>query len=141
MGERQHGARIVHRGAAQVLVARHVGVREEHEQVGEQRGQVGADRSHGLDPLGGGLQLERQVEARHRQRSAVAEDDVGGFRVGPDVELRRRGPVAEPTAAHERDAGDATGEIGRRPQGERDVRERSDRYEPDALRVRDTCRR
>ena len=80
------------------------------------------------------LQLVGQVEAGLDERTAVVEDDGGGLGVGPDVELGHRGAVADRgAAAHQRDAGDAVGQVGRPAQRQRDVGQRSGRHQPHAL--------
>ena len=85
-------------------------------------------------------QLVGEVEPGHHQRAAVAEHDRGRLRIGPDVELGDGRAVAERAAAHQRDAGDAAGEVGRGAQGEGDVGQRPDGDEPRALACAGRCR-
>ena len=89
--------------------------------------------AHDGDALGGGEELMGEVEAGHHERAAVAEHGRGGLGVGPDVELGDRRAVAERAPAHQRDAGDATGQVRGEAQGEGDVGERADGDDPDAL--------
>ena len=65
------------------------------------------------------------VEAGHPERDPRLEDDRGGLRVGPDVELGggRRVARAE-RAAHQRDPGDPGAQRRRRTEQQGDVRQR-----------------
>ena len=72
------------------------------------------------------------IEAGHQQRAAVVEDDRRRLGVCPDVELADGAAVAERAPAHERDAGDLVGEVGRPPEGQRDVGQRPDGDDPQA---------
>ena len=122
-------------GAGDVVVAARCSVPREERRAGRRapRPAGPAMARDALDALGRGQELVGHVETGHDQRAAVAEHDRRRLRVGPDVELGDRGAVAERAAAHDRDPGDATGEVGRRAQRERDVRQRADGDEPRAL--------
>ncbi len=99
--------------------------REETEEVDPDAGDPRAER---LEPGHVGLQEEGlvgHVERDHGDRDAAPEDDGGGLRILPDVELRGRGRVPLPQrAAHQADALDSLADAGPRAQEERDVRER-----------------
>ena len=74
--------------------------------------------------------LMRQIEPAQSNPGPAPEHHVGGFRVGPDVELRRRGCVAERASAHDRDPGDLFCKIGRALHRQRHVRQGTDRDDP-----------
>jgi len=115
------------------VVARQIVVAEEAEEVGEDGGERAGKCRDPIDALRRRLELVRDVEARHHETAAVAEHDRSGFRVGPDVEFAGRRAIAERAASHQRDAGDAFGDVGRRSQGQRDVGQWADRYEPEVV--------
>jgi len=65
-----------------------------------------------------------EIEANHRERPRLVEDDVRRFGVDDDVELARRAPVADvESATHEHDLLDAGGNTRFLAHGHRDVRE------------------
>ncbi len=74
------------------------------------------------------------VEAHHRDRDARPEHDVGSLGIGVDVELGgdRRVPLPD-RAAHDRQMGDALGELGMEPEQQRDVRQGADRRDRDRI--------
>ena len=124
---------VVYRRAENVVVASRVRATEEFEQVSEDCGQPAGQRTNHLDALRYRLELVSDVEAGHDQWAAVGENHVRGLGVTPQVELRRGSAVAEGAAAHQRDAPDSAGEVGRRAQRKRDVRQRAGGHQPDAL--------
>ena len=103
----------------------------EVEEVGEDRA---SDPAGGARPRSGrcGQQLVGEVEAAITSGTRT-EHGGGGLRVGPDVVLGDGRAVAERAATHDRDPGEAAGEVRGGAQGQGDVRERADADEPRAL--------
>ena len=88
--------------------------------------------------LAGDPDVVEDVEAVHRHRHAqlgrALQDDGGRLGVVPDVELGRGGGVADVgRAAHEHDPPQPGRRLGPGPQQQRDVRQRRQRHQRDAV--------
>jgi len=103
---------------------------EEPHQVGEDAAGPRPELLESRHVLGQDERLMGHVEARHHDRDAGLEDDRRRLRVLPDVELGRRGRIADSQrASHQRDRGDPLPQRRERAQEQGDVRERPGRDE------------
>ena len=74
---------------------------------------------------GGQIGLLRHLQPAHDLFHRAAENGLGRFRVGVDVEFRRRGAVAAGgRATHEDDAAQVAGQLRVLAQGDGDVGQR-----------------
>ena len=112
-----------------------VRVREEFEQLTDEARGGCADGGDARGDLVGRERLVGRVEADHRERPGLVEDDVGRLGVDDDVELGHGAPVADVhSAAHEYDLLDALREARLFAHGEGDVGEGASGHERDRLR-------
>ena len=131
MGHGRHRHRIVQRRTEPVVEALGVARPVEREQIGHDGRHVGPGGADGGDARGVGADLVGDVQAGHQQARPRFEHHHRRLGIAPDVELGRGGDVAGRGApAHERDAGDEVGQVGREPEGQREVGERPGRHEP-----------
>ncbi len=135
VGQRQHGEWVVHGGACHrsVVVAGEIVGAEEPEQIGEHRCQRARQRPDALHAIRRRQELVRHVETGHHEPPAVIEHDGSSLRIRPDVELAGRRAIAERATAHQRDPCDPLRDVRGGPQRERDVRQGSDRNEPQII--------
>lgn len=109
--------------------------RYEFPDIEDEFGNRAADGAHPVLQVGGGLRLVRQVEPHHGDVPIGTEHDVGGLRVGIDVELRRWRDVAARVGSAHRDTLHPLDDARFLARGKRDVGVGTDGYQRDGFRL------